>query len=379
MSVAVGLENVLSVGDLNHPSMEGELMIVIGVDAHIQTHTAAAVVADTAVLVDTMVVAARLHGHMSLLTWARAVDPDRVWALEDCRRLTAHLERVLLQAGERVVRVPPKLMVISRKAERTYAKSDAIDAISIARAAVREPELPAARLPGIDQEIRLLLDHRDDLLGECTRHQRRLRWYLHEIDPDLQPPRAELAAPKHLDKLDRELTEREQTAVVKISRELLGMIRDLTRRSNQLKAEITRLVRRRCPALLSVQGCGVLMAARILAEVDGISRFPSERHLAAYAGTNPLQASSGQTTRHRLNRTGNRKLNMALHVIAITQLRVYQPARDYVDRRRSDGKSTREALRALKRFIVRRIFQVLTTGLIDPTLIPAGQASGRCV
>jgi transposase len=167
MSVAVGLENVLSVGDLNHPSMEGELMIVIGVDAHTQTHTAAAVVADTAVLVDTMVVPARLHGHMSLLTWARAVDPDRVWALEDCRRLTAHLERVLLQAGERVVRVPPKLMVISRKAERTYAKSDAIDAISIARAAVREPELPAARLPGIDQEIRLLLDHRDDLLANA--------------------------------------------------------------------------------------------------------------------------------------------------------------------------------------------------------------------
>jgi transposase len=288
MSVAVGLEIVLSAGDLIHPS-EGELMIVIGVDAHTQTHTAAAVRADTAVLLDTTVVAARLNGHTDLLVWARALDCERLWALEDCRRMTAQLERLLLDAGERVVRVPPKLMVISRRAERTYAKNDAIDAISIARAAVREPELPQARLPGIDQEIKLLLDHRDDLLGECTRHQRRLRWYLHEIDPELQPPRAELAAPKHLDKLARELAQRDQTRLVKISLELLSLIRDLTKRSNELKLEIARLVRRRCPALLRVEGCGVLMAARILAEVDDVHRFPTERHLAAYRRHQPAR------------------------------------------------------------------------------------------
>jgi transposase len=354
-------------------------MIVIGVDAHTQTHTAAAVQGQTAVLLDSMTVPARTGGHRELLAWGQALDRERVWALEDCRRMTAPLERVLLKAGERVLRVPPKLMVISRKAERTYAKSDAIDSIAIARAAIREPDLPAAHLPGIDQEIRLLLDHRDDLLGECCRHQRRLRWYLHEIDPELQPPRAELATPKHLNTLARQLADLPQSPVVIVSRELLTIIAELTQRSNALRLQIGRLVRRRCPALLAVEGCGVLMAARILAEVDDVARFPSERHLAAYAGTNPLEASSGKSARHRLNRTGNRKLNMALHVIAITQLRVYPPARDYIARRRTEGKSTREALRALKRFLIRRIYHVLTTGLVDPATLPAGLAPGRCL
>lgn len=354
-------------------------MIVIGVDAHTQTHTAAAVQGQTAVLLDSMTVPARATGHRELLAWGQTLDPERVWALEDCRRMTAPLERVLLKAGERVLRVPPKLMVISRKAERTYAKSDAIDSISIARAAIREPNLPAAKLPGIDQEIKLLLDHRDDLLGECCRHQRRLRWYLHEIDPELQPPRAELATPKHLAALTRQLAELPDSPVVMISRELLIIITKLTQRTNVLRLQIGRLVRRRCPALLAVEGCGVLMAARILAEVDDITRFPSERHLAAYAGTSPLEASSGKHSRHRLNRTGNRKLNMALHVIAVTQIRMYQPARDYIARRRTDGKSTREALRALKRFLIRRIYHVLLDGLIDPATIPAGSAPGACL
>jgi transposase len=379
MSVTGRPENVLSAGDLRHQrSLEVGPMIVIGVDAHTQTHAAAAVNAATAVEVASLTIPARAVGHRQLLGWAEEIDGQRLWALEDCRRMTRQLEQFLLIAGEQVVRVPPKLMAASRKAQRTYSKSDPIDALAVARAAVREPDLPIARLPGPEHEIHLLIDHRDDLVGECTRHQRRLRWLVHEIDPDLQPPRAELATPKHLERLKRQLAARPRTREVMISLELLRRIRELSRRVKELRVEIGRLVRRRCPSLLSIEGCGVLMAARILAEVDDINRFANERQLAAYAGTSPLDASSGKQQRHRLNRTGNRKLNMAVHMIAITQIRIHQPARDYIARRRANGKSTREALRTLKRFIVRRIFHTLTTGIINPDTLPTASTPTRC-
>jgi transposase len=163
-------------------------MMVIGVDAHKATHTAAAVNRQTAELLGQHTVDARQHGHDQLLAWARDLDDDRIWAIEDARTLSGRLERDLLEAGEQVLRVPPKLMARERKATRSFSKSDPIDALAIARAAIREPDLPKATLPGIEHEIGLLVDHRNDLVGECTNHQRRLRWHLHELDPDLHVP-----------------------------------------------------------------------------------------------------------------------------------------------------------------------------------------------
>src|SRR6266568_6370888 len=154
-------------------------MIVVGVDAHSQTHTAAALNAQTAVKLDVLSVFARPAGHEQLLDWAQALDRERLWALEDCRTLSGGLERYLLSAGERVVRVPPKLMAAARKSQRSYGKSDPIDAEAVARAAIREPNLPAAQLAGPEREIRLVIDHRDNLLEDSTRHQRRLRQHLH--------------------------------------------------------------------------------------------------------------------------------------------------------------------------------------------------------
>lgn len=354
-------------------------MIVIGVDAHTRTHTAAAVHSQTAVELESLTVQAIGAGHQQLLAWGNELDRERVWALEDCRRLTGALELLLLKAGEKVVRVPPKMMAATRKSQRTFSKSDAIDALAVARAAVSHPDLPAARPPGPEREIRLVIDHRDDLVGECTRYQRRLRWYLHEIDPEIRPAPATLKITAHLDRLARKLAKLEQTRVVQISRELIKRIKDLVRASKQLRLELARLVRRRCPALLSIPGCGVLMAARILAEVDDVHRFPSERQLATYCGAAPLDASSGRQQRHRLNRTGNRRLNMALHMIAVTQIRIHPPARDYIARRRAEGKTTREALRTLKRHLIRRIYNTLTTGLIDPTTLPDAAAPTRCL
>jgi transposase len=294
------------------------------------------------------------------LEWARALEGERVWAIEDCRHVSSGFEGFLLVYGERVVRVPPKLMAGARKQVRSFGKSDAIDALAVARAALREPDLPEARPAGAERELRLLSDHREDLIQDGTRYQRRLRWHLYELDPDLAPPLRGAAKDRNLDRVARRLARMEQTAQVRICRELIRRIRELARRVAELTRELARLVRAQNTPLLELPGCGIVTAARILAEVAGIERFATEARLASYAGVAPLDASSGRQQRHRLNRAGNRQLNRALYTIALTQIRIYPPARAYMARRASEGKTPKEALRALKRHLVRVIYGLLT-------------------
>jgi transposase len=340
--------------------MEGPAVIVVGVDAHSQTHTAAAVNGETGEQLGVREVQARSAGHEQLLAWARELGSDRVWAIEDCRHLSSGLERLLLEAGERVLRVPPMLMASARKTVRSFGKSDAIDALAVARAALREPDLPQARPAGAERELRLLSDHREDLIQEGTRYQRRLRWHLHEIDPDLAPPLRGAAKQRNLDRLSRQLARREQSAQVRICRELIRRIRELAKRVTELDRELALLVKRQDNGLLEIPGCGAITAARILAEVGHPDRFASEARLASYAGVAPLDASSGRQQRHRLNRTGNRRLNRALYTIALTQIRIHAPAREYFARRLTEGKTRREALRALKRELIRSIYRIIT-------------------
>jgi transposase len=334
-------------------------VIVIGVDAHSQTHTAAAVDRVTGERLAVLEVRARAAGHELLLAWGCELGELRVWAIEDCRTLSGGLERVLLAAGERVLRVPPKLMAASRKSVRSFGKSDAIDALAVARAALREPDLPEARPAGEERELRLLSDHREDLLQDCTRHQRRLRWHLHEIDPDLAPALRGAAKKRNLDRLSRQLARLEQTVQVRICRELIRRIRELAKRVAELDRELARLLARRGCRLLEIPGCGTITAARILAEVGDSTRFQTSARLASYAGVAPLDASSGRQHRHRLNRTGNRRLNRALYTIALTQIRIHPPAREYFARRLAEGKTRREALRALQRQLIRTIHHTL--------------------
>jgi transposase len=337
-------------------------MIVIGVDPHKRTHTAAALDARTAECLDDLTVRAREAGHERLLAWARELGEERVWALEDCRHVSGGLERLLLRCGERVVRVPPKLMAGARKGAREFGKSDPLDAKAVGRAAIREglETLPEARLQGPEREIALLLDHREDLVAERTRIQQRLRWLLHDLDPDIEIPERALDRDKWLSRLGGRLARREQTVQVRILRELVRRCRDLTRSANKLERELRGLVRGHAPQLLALPGCGVLTAAKLIAEVAGIDRFGSDAKLAMLSGVAPLDASSGKQQRHRLNRKGNRQLNLALHRIAITQARTHQPARDYLARRQAEGKTWKEALRALKRHLARRVFRLLT-------------------
>jgi len=331
-------------------------VIVIGIDPHKQSHTAVAVEQATAELRGERSVRARQRGHEQLLAWARRLDGQRLWALEDCRHVSGSLERF---RGEQVVRVPPRLMGEARKGGREQGKSDAIDALAVARAALRERELPAARLAGREREIRLVHDHRADLVCERTRIQNRLRWHLHDLDPEFELPRGALDRRLWLDRLGRRLARGEQSAQVRICRELVARCRELSRRANELERELQTLLRAEAPELLRLPGCGTLTAAQLVGEVAGIERFRSDAKLAKHAGAAPLPASSGQKQRHRLNRRGNRQLNCALHRLALNQGRHHQPARAYLARQEAGGKSRREALRCLKRHLARVVFRLL--------------------
>jgi transposase len=334
-------------------------VIVIGVDPHKQSHSAAALAGGTGEVGGERTVEARRRGHEQLLGWARSLGGERLWALEDCRHVSIALERFLLASGERVVRVPPKLMAGARRSARERGKSDAIDAVAVARAALREPALPAAALEGAWREIRLLLDHREDLVGERTRAQNRLRWHLHELEPELELPAGCLDRRRWLDRLGDRLGRRQQTVQARIARELVLRIIELTRRERELERELALLVAAEAPTLLELPGCGVLTAAKLIGEVAGGERFADDARLAMHAGAAPLPASSGNRQRHRLNRSGNRQLNCALHRIAVTQGRHHPPARAYLARKEAEGKSRKEALRCLKRHLARTVYRTL--------------------
>src|SRR6266498_5318900 len=201
-------------------------MIVIGVDVHKHSLTAVAV-DEAGRRLDERTVTGANDG---LVAWASSLSDERLWALEDCRQLTRALERELLAAGEELVRVPPKLTAPERRAGRTRGKSDPIDALAVARAALREPRLDHPRPQETQlRELKLLVDHRDDLVDERRRAQQRLRWHLHELDPTLAIPAGALDRAVWLDRLTRRLARGEQTVLVQIARELVGRCRGLTR------------------------------------------------------------------------------------------------------------------------------------------------------
>ena len=336
-------------------------MIVIGTDTHKRTHTCGAVFAATGQLAGELTATARQPGFRELLAWGRSLDEERIWAIEDCRHVSGSLERFLIAAGERVVRVPPKLMGQSRRGERTSGKSDPIDALAIARAALREgPEtLPAAHLDERSLQVKLLLDHREDLVKARSEDQCRLRWHLHDLWPELEIPAGALDRIVWLDRLARKLSRAEQGTRVQIARELVTEIRRRTRRAAELEREISALVKAQAPQLLELEGCGALTAAKLIAETGGAERLSSDSKFARLAGVAPIPASSGMRARHRLDRGGNRQLNCALHRIAVTQGRCHAPAREFLARKQAEGKSRIEALRCLKRHLARRVWRLL--------------------
>lgn len=334
-------------------------MVVVGADVHKRSHTFVAV-DEVGRKLGQLTVKAEGKGHDKAIRWAQSeFGTELVWGIEDCRHLSARLEIDLLDAGQSVVRVPPKLMAGARRSSRERGKSDPIDALAVARVVLREPELPVATHDEASRELKLLVDRRDDLVKQRTGDVNRFRWHLHRIDPTVDP------APKSLNraKTRRELTEllEPMTGIdARLARDLLADIDRITAVINALEKEITGLVTVQAPALLELPGCGALTAAKIVGETAGISRFAHEAKYAMHAGVAPIPLWSGETRgRVRMNKTGNRQLNAALHRIAVTQIGRDTLGRVYYRKRLATGDSETEALRALKRRLARVVFNTL--------------------
>jgi transposase len=342
-------------------------MVTIGIDPHKQTHTGVAV-DPLGVQVAQRTAAARRDGFGALLEWARKLDSERVWVIEDVRHVSGSLERFLIDRGETVVRLPPRLMAKAREGVRERGKSDPIDALAIARAALREgvETLPTARLAGPELEIRLLALHRERLVGERTRMINELRWQLHDLWPDWEIPKRVLIQPAWQTKIARRLARAETTVQVQIARDMIARVRELTRTITQLYQQLTGLVKQVAPHLLAEKGLGVLIAAKLIGEIAGINRFTSDAQLARISGCAPISVSSGRTDRHRLDPGGNRQLNHAFHMLALTKILHDPQTAVYLAKQRSNGKTSKEAIRSLKRHLVRRVYNLLR----DPNSVP---------
>jgi transposase len=358
-------------------------MIVIGADTHKRTHALAAVDAGTGRQRGARQIGAEEQGYLAAVRWGRGLDEERVWAIEDCRHVSRRFEEALIAAGERVVRVAPHRMGASRRGEREPGKSDQIDALAIARAVVKDgvERFPAAHLDRAAMEIRLLSDHRKDLVAERTRAQNRLRWHLLELCPELERSlgRGALAEPRQLARVDRRLCRMPPGARVRIAREQIAQLRVLTRRVDALERELHALVAAHRPQLLAETGCGALTAALLIGRTAGAQRFPSDAGFARQTGTAPIPCSSGQRHRHRLDRGGDRQLNHALHIIAITRARHDPATRAYLARKEAEGKGKKGALRCLKRHLARRFHHLLSLPAQTPQRDPTTGAAVHAV
>jgi transposase len=334
------------------------MVVVVGADVHKVTHTFVAV-DEVGRRLEEITVRATTAGHEKALTWARARFEGCRWGVEDCRHLTARLERDLLAAGQEVVRVPPKLMAKTRASARTRGKSDPIDALAVARAVLREPDLPAAAHDEGTRALKLLVDRREDVVGERTRQINRLRWHLHELDPEFDVPLKALRTVKQRERVAAWLAGR-AGLIAELAQEILADISAASAKIDELEKRITGQIEQAYPQLLAVPGCAALTAAKIVGETANVARFRSEACFAMNAGVAPIPVWSGNTAgRVRMSRVGNRQLNTALHRIAVTQIRLDGLGKAYYRKRLDAGASTTEALRSLKRRLARVVYHAL--------------------
>jgi transposase len=350
-------------------------VVVFGIDSHKQS-LAIAAVDEAGRLIDEAGFANSDLGHAQLAAWAlaQAGEDERRFAIEGARGYAAALTERLLAAGEVVVEVPASLTRRERRHLRGGGRSDARDALAIARAALAEPALPELSPHDAMRDLKLAYDFRLQLVRERTRTANRLHVDLLVLEPGYERRIRHLASKTMLDRAARLLRDHGEVRA-QLARRRLARIRSLDRDIAALAAELRGMVEQTQSGLVQLCGISYLNAARILGEVGDVRRFATKDAFAAANGTAPVPASSGSTQRMRLNRGGNRRLNYAIHIMALTQSRCDARARAYLARRRAEGKTPREAMRALKRRLSDVVYQQLRADL-EHRAQPASAAGG---
>jgi transposase len=263
-------------------------MMVIGAVPHKQSHTAVAA-GELGRKKAQRTVRARREGHRELIGWARELAPaGRLRAVEDVRHVAGGLIRELPAAGEQVVFVPPELMAGERRGGRERGRSDPTGALAIARLALHEEgQLPAARLDEQVLEVRRLTDYRDGLVAGRTRVVNRLRWMVHDLDPELAPAPRSLGSARARDGLEAGLRALPASAGQRIALSQLARITALSAEITQLEKDLAALVTVLVPELPATPGAAVITAAKIAGETGDIRRFRSPAAFARHNGTAP--------------------------------------------------------------------------------------------
>jgi transposase len=333
-------------------------MVLIGVDPHKASHTAVVIDGNEQQLGMVQVRADRRQLER-LLTWAAPFD-DRTWAVESAGGLGYLLSQQLVAAGETVVDVPATLAARVRLlGSGRGSKNDPNDAFSTAIAALRHPGLRSVQREDHSAVLRVLADRHTDLSALRTQAVCRFHAALSSLIPGSAIPR-KLSAKRAAELLRRA---RPTTAIGaerrRLAVELLADIRRLDRERAAQKKRIAAAVAAASTTVTDVYGVGDVVAALVIGHTGDVSRFASKDHFASYNGTAPIEASSGPKARHRLNPRGNRQLNHAIHMAAVTQIRNDTPGRAYYERKQAEGKSKKEAVRALKRRVSDAVYRQL--------------------
>jgi transposase len=332
--------------------------VVIGMDPHKRSATIEVMGGDETVLGGGRFGTDRT-GYAAMVAYAKRW-PVRVWAIEGCQGIGRHIASRLLADGEQVLDVPPKLSARARVfATGQGRKTDATDAHSVALVGTRMSGLR----PLVDDEqlavLRILVDRRRSLGEDHTRMVSQLHQLLLDLIPggakkslSAAQAKALLAKVRPRDTVGK--------ARRRVAAELIADLERVYQRSKQADKELKELVAATGTTLMDLHGIGPSGAARLLVEVGDISRFPNRAHFASWNGTVPIDASSGDQVRHRLSRAGNRQINRVLHIMATVQLRNPTEGRAYFDRKKAAGKTSKEAMRALKRRLSDIVYRQMT-------------------
>ncbi len=337
----------------------------IGVDTHKKTHLLVAIDA-WGQMHATQTVANTPQGWVTAVRWAGDYGDTCCWGIENSGSLGKGFAQFLLADGETDVReVSPQRTAQYRRRGRTQDKTDAADALAIARLiSAAGEQLPLVQADDLSTERRLLSDHRDNLVAERTRLINQLHAQMLQIDPCYMEKSGVLTTAtgvRYCHTLDLPHADGVLRTRLLIVHQLAGQILGLREEIETIETALRQRVQETGTPLLQLCGVGTLVAARLIGELGCIPRIHSAAALAALAGIAPVEVSSGGRHGHRLNRGGNRQLNKAFHVIALSQLRREPLAQAYYAKKRVEGKTARAAMRCLKRRLVDVLYRLLRT------------------